>query len=462
MLPAPAAMPSSRAILQEARRTLALAVPVTVGNLGQMLLGFSDSLMVGRLGIVPLAASAFALGVFNVLYVTGIGTVAGVAVLSAQAHGANRESEAGETFRHGLVISLVVSLGMIGLLHAALPLLDRLGEPSAVVRAARPFLLIIGWSTLPALVWQCLKQYCEGLFHPRLPMLTILGAVGLNIFASWVLIYGHFGAPALGLTGAAWATLGTRVLLVAVTAGLILRSPTLRPALPARWLGGISGRRLWALLGIGLPVSLQLLLEVGTFSFAAMMMGWFGAAPLAAHQIAISYAALTFMFPLGIASAVAVRVGQAVGANDWRQVRTIGLGGIGVSVAVMGLFTVGYLLGGNRLAGFFVHDAPTALLAGQMLLVAGVFQVFDGMQVVSMAALRGLPDMRVPTLLAFVSYWLVALPVAYFVGIVGQYGPLGIWGGLAAGLAFAAATLLARFLVLTQPGEVPNPSAAPG
>ena len=156
------------------------------------------------------------------------------------------------------------------------------------------------------------------------------------------------------------------------------------------------------------------------------------------------------MFPLGIASAVSIRVGQAVGADDWGRVRTIGLGGIGMAVVLMGGFAVGFLLGGGRLAAFFIHDAPTAALAARLLLVAGVFQVFDGTQVVSMNALRGLPDMRVPTLLAFVSYWLVALPAAYFIGIVGHYGPLGIWWGLAAGLAFAATTLLGRFLARTR------------
>ncbi len=450
-------MPPPRAIVQEARRTLALAVPVTAGQLGQMLLGFSDSLMVGQLGVVPLAAGAFAIGVFNVLYVTGIGLVVGVSVLAAQAHGGNRPREAGETLRHGLAISLAASAVMIGLLTLGFPLLNRVGEPPEVLRAARPFLYIIGWSMVPALAWQCLKQYCEALSRPLLPMLAMLGAVVLNIFGSWVLIYGHLGAPAMGLVGAGWATLGSRLLVLAATLAAVLRSPHFRPALPVRWLARLSWTRLWNQGCIGVPVALQLLLEVGTFTIAAIMMGWFGAASLAAHQVAVSYAALTFMFPLGIATAVGVRVGQAVGAQDWRGVRLIGLGGIGMAIGLMSLFAVSFLLGGGRLAGLFIHDAPTVALAAKLLLVAGVFQVFDGTQVVSLSALRGLPDMRVPTLLAFVSYWLVALPAAYFLGIVGHYGPLGIWWGLAAGLAFAATTLLARFLARTHPGA---PSAA--
>ena len=443
-------MPRTRVILQEARQTLVLAVPITAGQLGQMLLGFSDSLMVGRLGVVPLAASAFAIGIFNVLYVAGIGLVVGVSVLAAQAHGAHQPREAGDTLRHGLVISVLTGVGAVTLLTLGFPLLRRLGEPPEVLAAARPFLILIGWSTLPALVWQCFKQYCEALLYPLLPMLVMLGAVVLNVFGSWVLIYGHLGAPAMGLVGAGWATLGARTLVLLVTGLLVLRSPRFRDTLPLRWLERLSWQRMRALLGIGFPVCLQLLLEVGTFSLAAVMMGWLGAPSLAAHQVAVSYAALTFMFPLGIASAVGVRVSQAVGAGEWGRVRTIGFGGIGMAVALMSCFAVGFLLGGGRLAGFFIRDAVTAALAARLLLVAGVFQVFDGTQVVSMNALRGLPDMRVPTLLAFVSYWLVALPAAYFIGIVGHYGPLGIWWGLAAGLAFAATTLLGRFLARTQ------------
>ena len=446
-------MPRSRAILQEACRILTLAVPITAGQLGQMLLGFSDSLMVGRVGVVPLAASAFAIGIFNVLYVGGIGLVVGVSVLTAQAHGANQPRSAGETLRHGLVISLLTGVGAVALLTLGFPLLQRLGEPPEVLAMARPFLVLIGWSLLPALVWQCLKQYCEALSYPLLPMLVMLGAVVLNVGASWVLIYGHLGAPALGLVGAGWATLGARTLVLLVTGVLVLRSPRFRVALPTRWLARLSGARFRALLNIGLPVCLQLLLEVGTFSLAAVMMGWLGARSLAAHQVALSYAALTFMFPLGIASAVGVRVSQAVGADDWDRVRTIGLGGIGMAVVLMSGFALIFLFGGGRLAAFFVRDAATSALAARLLLVAGVFQVFDGTQVVSMSALRGLPDMRVPTVLAFVSYWLVALPAAYFIGIVGHYGPLGIWWGLAAGLAFAGLTLLGRFLARTRHGS---------
>ncbi len=451
----------SRAIFPEARRTLALAVPMTAGQVGQMMLGFCDSLMVGRLGVVPLAASALALGIFNVFFITGLGLVAGVSILAAEAHGAGRPTESGEVLRHGLAISAVSSLGMVLVLVLNLGALHRLGAPPEVVTAARPFLVLIGWSMLPALAWQCLKQYCESLSHPLLPMLTMFFGVALNVFLNWVLIWGHLGAPALGLVGSGWATLLTRLLLFGVLLVRVLRAGRFRPALPPRWLAPLSWPRLRAQLTLGAPVALQLLMEVGMFSLAAILMGRLGAVPLAAHQVALNYAAMTFMFPLGIAIAVSVRIAQAVGAGEWSRVRPIGVGGVGMSLVLMVVFAVGFLCLGGPLAGVFVSDAATAALAAQLLAVAGIFQVFDGTQVVSMSALRGLSDVKIPAVLSFLSYWVVALPTCYFLGVAGRPSAVGIWWGLAAGLAFAAMVLTARFVVKTAAGMARTPSITP-
>ncbi len=454
----------SRTLFKEARATLVLAIPMTAGQVGQMLLGFSDNLMVGRAGVLPLAASAFALGVLNALFVPGIGLVSGVSILAAQLHGAQRPREAGEVLRVGLCVSLLAGLlmALAAMVAVESGVLRHLGEPPEVLAQGRAFFVIVGWSLLPAMGWQCLKAYCEALSYPSLPMVTMFVGVALNVFLSWVLIYGRLGAPALGLTGAGWATLVTRLLLFAALLIRILRLPRFREALPVRWFAPLSMTRLRAQLALGLPVALQLLLEVGTFSIAAILMGWLGAASLAAHQIAISYAALTFMFPLGIAIAVSVRVSQAVGAQEWSRVRPIGFGGVGMAMVVMGLFAAGFLLLRVPLVGFFVRDAATAALAAQLLAVAGIFQVFDGVQVVSMGALRGLSDVKVPTLISFVSYWVVALPLCYGLGIVGKSHALGVWWGLAFGLAFAGALLATRFFHQTRAVRPPMLSPRDG
>ncbi len=453
--------PSTRHVyLQEVRATLALAIPMTTGQVGQMLLGFSDSLMIGRVGVVPLAACAFANNVLNPLFVTGIGLVAGVSILAAQAHGAHRPHEAGETLRHGLAISLATGLALVAAVFAAWPFLPLLHPPPEVLAQSRPFLVIVGWSLVPALAWQCLKQYCEALSHPLLPTLAMLGTVALNVFLSWVLIYGHLGSPAMGLVGAAWATLTARVVLLIFTFALVLRSPRFREALPPRWAAALSWDQLRRQLAVGLPVAVQLFCEVAFFAFVLVMMGWLGTVPLAAHQVAITYAALTFMVPLGVSMAVSVRVGQAVGAGEGRRVRMIGLSGIGLAVAFMTATATMFLLAGTQLAGLAVPDAPTAALAAQLLVVAGVFQIFDGAQVASMGALRGLTDVRVPTAVAFTSYWLVALPTCYVVGIARHGGPRGLWWGVTLGLAVAAAGLLIRFLHRTRPVRLERPHAA--
>ena len=443
---------------REARATFALALPMTTGQLGQMLLGFSDSLMIGRVGVVPLAACGFANGLLSILFVTSLGLIAAVSIHTAQAHGAHSPREAGETLRHGLAIALGAGLGVVALIHLGSPFLYVFRAPADVTTQARPFLLIVGWSLVPALCWQCLKQYCEALSRPGLPTAAMLAAVALNVFLSWVLIYGHLGAPALGLTGAAWATCVTRVILLAGTFALVRRAAVFRTSWPARWLVTLSWERLRRQLAVGLPVATQLFFEVAVFALAAVGMGWLGAVPQAAHQVAITYAALTFMVPLGVSMAVSVRVGQAVGAGEWARVRVIGLGGIGMATAFMATTAGVFLLAGAGLAHLAVHDADTAALAARLLVVAGVFQIFDGAQVASMGALRGLADVRVPTLIAFVSYWLVALPVGYAVGVAGGGGAPGVWWGLAFGLAVAAVGLGLRFLERTRPARQRTPT----
>ncbi len=453
--------PSTRhASLRETRATLALAIPMTSGQVGQMLLGFSDSLMIGRIGVVPLAACAFANNVLNPLFVTGIGLVAGVSILAAQAHGAQRPREAGETLRHGLVISLGTGLALVAIILLSGPFLYLFEQPPDVLAQSRPFIVIVGWSLVPALAWQCLKQYCEAMSHPLLPALAMLGTVALNVFLSWVLIYGHLGAPALGLVGAAWATFSARIVLLLFTLALVLRSPRFRAALPARWTAALSWAQGRHQLAVGLPVAVQLFCEVAFFALAAVLIGQLGAVPLAAHQIAITYAALTFMVPLGVSMAVSVRVGQAVGAGEWTRVRVIGLGGIGLAVVFMAMTATAFLLAGPWLAGLAVMDAPTAALAAQLLVIAGVFQIFDGAQVASMGALRGLTDVRVPTAIAFVSYWLIALPICYGVGIARHGGARGVWWGVTLGLAVAAAGLLGRFFNRTHPDRLAGLGAA--
>jgi len=289
-------------------------------------------------------------------------------------------------------------------------------------------------------------------------MLVILCGVALNVCLNWVFIYGHLGAPRLGLTGAGISTLISRILGTAVIFTWLRLDPAMRAAWPRRWFAPLSRERLRRMLTVGLPVSGSLLFESGAFGAATIMMGWLGAVPLAAHQIALSCAAFTFMFSLGLSMAVGIRMSAAAGSGEHGRLRAIWVGGAGIGAVLAAASAAVFLVFGRAIAHCFISDPDVIATAALLLVVAAVFQLFDGGQVINAAALRGLTDVKVPALITFVAYWVIALPLGYVLGVRGSLGPAGIWTGLAAGLAAAAVLLGARFLRLTRPKA---PSAAP-
>lgn len=437
--------------LREVRPTLALALPIIIGQVSQMLMGLTDSVMIGHAGTVPLAASSFGGNIFGIFYVLGIGLMLPVAIFVSRARGADRPAECGEYLRHGLALALGFGLLEHGLLAILGAKLHWFGQPPEVLAVVNPFFQLIGASITPVLVYLALRQFAEAMGRPWVPMLIMLGGVGLNAFLNWVLIYGHLGVPALGLTGAGISTLLSRTLGAVVIFVWIERDPRLRAVLPARWVAPLSRARLREMLHLGLPSAGMLLFEAGAFGASAIMMGWLGAAPLAAHQIAISCATTTFMFLLGLSIATGMRLGAAAGANEPGRYRPIA----GTSLALGGLcalvFMGIYLLAGHEIAGWFVRDADVVALATRLLVVAALFQFFDGAQVVTAASLRSLADVRLPAVITFVAYWVIAIPGGYLFGVHGAFGAVGIWAALAAGLAFAAILLALRFLRLTRP-----------
>jgi MATE family multidrug resistance protein len=290
------------------------------------------------------------------------------------------------------------------------------------------------------------KSFSEALSRPWPAFWIVLGGVAVNVALNFVFIFGNLGSPAMGLTGAGVATLIARVLTVVVLLAYLGRSRHFRPHLAACERERGMARELRDLLTVGLPAGGQYLVEVGAFAAASLMMGWIGVNALAAHQVAITCAATTFMVPLGIGMAVTVRVGQAVGAREFARVRPITFGGVGMALVVMACTAAGFLLFSRFLAGIFVVDPAVIALTSALLVVAGVFQIVDGMQIVAMNALRGLADVNVPLALGVFSYWCVALPLSYALAFPIGLGPVGIWAGLALGLFVAAALLAMRFL----------------
>lgn len=477
-------MKSGVSFTTELRATLALAFPIVVGQVGQILMGITDSVMIGRVGKVPLAASAFANGVCNLVFIVGIGLLLPVAVLVARAHGARAPRECAEYLRHGLALAAVVGGAAVLLLAALGTQLHRFGQPAEVTAEVGPYLALLTASLLPSFFFQVLKQYSEALGHPWAPMGILLGCVGLNAGLNWIFIYGHFGSPALGLAGAGIATLLARLLAVLILWRWLMGRTELRAewpsfarrrgaaadaalaeAAPAResgagadnpaWLARLSGARLREMLHIGVPAAGQWLFESGAFTAAAIMMGWLGTVPLAAHQVALSCAGFTFMFPLGLSSAVAVRLSKTLGEGRLPALRPIGFGALGAGLVLMSGFGLVFAFGGGWIARGFTPEADVIALSAQLLVVAAIFQVFDGGQVVGAGALRGLHDVKIPTLITFVAYWIFALPVGYFLAFRTPLGSVGVWAGLAAGLGCAAVLLGWRFHRLTRAKTAP-------
>lgn len=431
-------------IIKESRLTLALASPMIANQLGQVMIGWSDTVMVGRLGVLPLAACAFATLVAQFCIVFAFGLVSSVSISVSRAYGAKRYDQAGQYLWSGTALGLGIGLVMALLIQAGMPWLHLLGQDPGVIREGRSFLMLIGWSIVPAVLGIVWKDFSEALSRPWLPFWIVMGGVGINICLNWVLIFGHLGMPAMGLTGAGISTLIARIVIAVALGWVICRAKRYQPFRVVSVPLALFKKQLLELFKLGWPTGMHLLSEVGLFCTASLMMGWISVNALAAHQVAITCASTAFMVPLGTALAVTVRVGQSVGAREFGRVRTIVFGALAMGGALMLCFATVFLFGGGAIAGAFFDDAEVARLAASLLMVAGLFGLFDAVQIIGMGGLRGLADVRVPMIYVYVAYWLVGLPVSYTLGFHTRLQGVGIWIGLLVGLAIVSVAILYR------------------
>ena len=435
----------------QARPTLALALPIIAGQFAQMLMGLVDSAMVGRVGVVPLAAAAFANTLISVPLVFGIGLMLALSIRISQARGdgdarrlpAAARASIAELLRHGMLLALLGGLVLGGVLWIASFFLHRFGQSASVATEARPFLLWVAASVPLVLVTFGLKNFCEALDNPWAPTLILSAAVPLNVVFNWIWIYGNWGAPALGLSGAGIATFTARALSLIALWIYVARAPHFGTLRPARWLARPHWEPLGVLLKLGVPSSLQIVLEVGAFSAGALMVGWLGPKPLAAHQIVLACASTTFMIPLGLSMAAAIRAGAL--EHQPQRARALGHNALLLSLMSAGTSAIFYLLFRAPIAAAFVDDPVVAQIAAQLFLVVAIFQVVDGVQVMAAGLLRGLSDATVPMLISLTGYWFIGLPFGYVAAFVWGWGALGVWIGLALALACASVALTLRF-----------------
>ena len=433
------------------KTTLLIAYPVMLSQLGHILVGVADSVMVGALGAEPLAAVSLANSLVSLALMFGIGVSMAITPLVAAADGGDTMYPQPEIFRHGLVINATVGMVLCGLMFASAQLLPWLQQPPGVVSQAIPYLIIVATSLLPFMIFQTFRQYAEGLSYTRTAMVITLSANLLNILLNYLLIYGHAGFPALGLNGAGISTLISRVVMAAGMAWYVSRAPWFkRIPLQLRTLQRRLARRM---LHIGVPTGFQYIFEVSAFSFASIMMGWISTQALAAHQIALSLAAVSYMVATGLAAAGTVRIGNQLGQRDWPNLRRVGVSTLLMSLALMGTSAVVFLVFDRALPRLYVDDAAVIDIAASLLIIAAFFQLSDGVQAVALGLLRGMADVKIPTLITLVAYWGVGLPTAYVLAFPMGWGAQGIWMGLLICLTVAAILLVRRFRRLSRASD---------
>jgi MATE family multidrug resistance protein len=430
-------------IRNEFRPMLALAAPVVLSELGWVTMGIVDTMMVGPLGANAIGAVGLASTVFFAISVFAMGLLLGLDPLVAQAFGAGRLAECHRWLVDGVWLCALITLPMIGVLLALTASMSAWGLPPGVLALTRPYLYILTWSLPPLLLYVAFRRYLQAIGIVRPIMVMLIAANLINAGANWVLIHGHFGMPALGVPGSAYATLLARVFMAAWLLVLILRREAhTEPRLRETPMGFDRAcvRRLFAL---GLPAAGQAVLEVGVFAAATALAGRVSANALAAHQIALNMAAFTFMVPFGLASAAAVRVGHAVGRRDPPAVASAGWTAIAIGVGFMSAAAAVFLVVPRPLIRAFTSDSAIINLGAALLFVAAVFQLFDGLQGVTTGVLRGLADTRTAMLWNLAGHWLFGLPLGYVLCFSTGLGVVGLWWGLSAGLMICGVALLA-------------------
>ncbi|QHS60959.1 MATE family efflux transporter [Chitinophaga agri] len=422
-----------------------LAYPVVISQLGHTMVAFSDTVIIGHTGKVPLAAVALGSSLFSIFMVMGIGMSYGLTPLIAQENGRQNLARCGFLLRHSLLINIVLGILLSTAIIAGSNHLDLLGQEEDVRTLAKPFLQLLGFSFFPLMIFLTFKQFAEGLGFTRQAMnISIIGNV-VNILIGITLVYGLFGAPKLGVVGVGIATLTDRVLMAVAMAWYVLSSPRFKGYLAEFRQRYLSAAAIRQLLGIGTPVALQYIFEVSAFSGAIVMAGWIGAREQAAHQIAINLASITYMMASGISAAAGIKSGNHFGAQQWRELRASAIASYHMVLVMMGITALLFMVGCQLLPLMYTNDIEVIAIAAHLLIIAAFFQLFDGTQVVGLGILRGLGDVRVPTVITLLAYWGLGLPVGYVLGILLDFGVQGIWWGLLIGLLTASILLFFRF-----------------
>jgi len=438
----------------EVFKTWKLSGPIIFGELTQMALGIIDSIMVGKISYQQLAASALVNSVLNIPFVLGFGMTMAISQTVAMANGRKDSLKVSHYLYNGFwlctISAIIIALG----LDLSKNVLYHLGQDAEVARLGAPYLQIMGWSIIPMMMFIVIKQFTDGLERTRTAMLLSLAALPINVFINWLLVYGNWGFPRLELTGAGYGTLITRILILIIFVLVLFVHPFFSRYIAVRknqW--KLNWHTIKELLHIGVPASAQAAMESGAFAVSSIIIGTLGAVQLAAHQIALNCASFAFMVSWGLAQGGSIRVSNAWGRNNWKDISIIGkstlLSGVGYGIAGLLFFVIFR----NVLPLIFNNDPDVMALASVLMLYAAIFQISDATQAIAVGLLRGIKDVKVPTMYIALAYWVIGIPVGCLMAFVFKMGAAGIWIGFVSGLTFSSLFLNKRFFKMLQRNE---------
>ena len=435
-----------------------LAAPVMLGMLGHTFVSFVDNIMVGQIGTAELAAVSLGNSFIFIAMSVGIGFSTAITPLVAEADSADNFDQAKSTFKHGLFLCTVLGIVLFLGVFFAKPLMYLMKQPEEVVELAIPYLDLAAFSLIPLIVFQALKQFSDGMSMTRYPMYATLIANIVNVILNYLLIFGKFGLPELGIVGAAYGTVISRLIMLAYLWWLLANKERTKVLVTNIKFFVLEKLMLQKLINLGAPSAMQMLFEVAIFTAAIWLSGLLGKNAQAANQIALNLSTMTFMVAMGLSVASMIRVGNQKGLQKFKELRRIAFSIFLLGILLAIFFGTVFFLFHKSLPKIYVDftdatnyadNLEVVSIASQLLFAAAIFQISDTIQVVVLGALRGLQDVKIPTIITFISYWVIGFPISYFLGKASMYGSFGIWLGLLAGLSTAAILLYMRFNYLT-------------
>ena len=444
---------------KEFNYNLKLAFPVILGMLGHIFVSFADNIMVGQLGAAELAAVSLGNSFFFIAMSLGIGFASAITPLVAEADSAKNSLGVKNALKHGLILCAILSVLLYLLMLLAIPVIHYMKQPLEVVELAIPYLYIISISIIPLVVFEALKRFSDGLSNTKYPMYATIAANIINIIINYLLIFGSFGFPKLGIVGAGIGTLVSRIIMIFFLSLIFMKKEKFKPYILNIKFRIVDSLIFKKIINIGFPSALQMLFEVGIFTAAIWMSGVLGKNFQAANQIAFNLSAITFMVGVGLSVAAMIRVGNQKGLSDFIELRRIAFSVFMLTVLIEMFFAVMFLVFRDWLPTIYLdtenlsktlENTEVILIASKLLLIVALFQIFDGLQVVILGALRGMQDVKIPTIITFVSYWLIGFPISFYLGIYTPLKSTGIWIGLLISLVCASIMLYLRFNYLTK------------